>query len=392
MLAKKVESLRSVITTREIFPFRLSMIVTRRSWVRGRWYFLPMSSLWIALASMGPIQIGRTRFPSISCSRTTGFFVRSSMASPPTRTGIMLMARAPGFAEGLPQRVRWRSRAARALGRIVEVGSGLVHVLKHPARGVRELGIRMLGDELLELRPGLLVVVEFFGVGEAYHELRLDRNRVVGMLLDDVAIELDPLLRHDRGLGILELVLRGAPRPDRRGDRIVEHRRPGGRAQRIEERLGIALLVLRRENSHDPLADLRERLDAGGLGGVDADQMPPLLALERPARFALLELERRIDDIARVPDPGHVVRSGRHESNDPAVLARRLVRGVGAGERVPQASGGQAFPERLGLRTRRRLDMAHADAGRDLIAGVMGVVVRLHRRIARLGKVARALL
>src|SRR2546426_442385 len=48
--------------------------------------------MWIAVASFGPIQIGSTRLPSISWRMTTGLFDRSSMASPPTRTGIMLMA------------------------------------------------------------------------------------------------------------------------------------------------------------------------------------------------------------------------------------------------------------------------------------------------------------
>src|SRR6266446_5691407 len=49
MLAKKVLSLRSVMTTRDTFAFSPSRILIIRSWVSGRWYFLPRSSMWIAL-------------------------------------------------------------------------------------------------------------------------------------------------------------------------------------------------------------------------------------------------------------------------------------------------------------------------------------------------------
>src|SRR5713226_4259110 len=59
-----------------------------RSWVRGRENFTPASSMAMALASAGPIQIGSTRSPSRSCRITTGVLVVRSSPRWATRTSI----------------------------------------------------------------------------------------------------------------------------------------------------------------------------------------------------------------------------------------------------------------------------------------------------------------
>src|SRR5262245_40920560 len=59
-----------------------------RSCVRGRANFIPASSIAIALASAGPIQIGNTRSPFCSCKITTGVLVVLSRPRWATRTSI----------------------------------------------------------------------------------------------------------------------------------------------------------------------------------------------------------------------------------------------------------------------------------------------------------------
>src|SRR5207253_6311978 len=68
-----------VMRTRISMPPKPRTMLTNKSCVSGRENFMPANSMAIALASPGPIQIGNTRVPSISCRMTTGVFdVRSS--------------------------------------------------------------------------------------------------------------------------------------------------------------------------------------------------------------------------------------------------------------------------------------------------------------------------
>ena len=53
-----------------------------RSCVMGRWVTMPWSAKAMAVASTGPIQIGRKRSPSRSRSNTIGWFVGSSTRTP----------------------------------------------------------------------------------------------------------------------------------------------------------------------------------------------------------------------------------------------------------------------------------------------------------------------
>src|SRR2546422_2299962 len=64
------------------------MTCFRRSCVRGRANFTPASSIAMALASAGPIQIGSTRSPSRSCRITTGVLVVRSSPRWATRTSM----------------------------------------------------------------------------------------------------------------------------------------------------------------------------------------------------------------------------------------------------------------------------------------------------------------
>src|SRR5688572_31745778 len=65
----------------------------RRSWVSGRCAFMPWSSIAMALASAGPIQIGRTLAPSFSRRITTGVLVVRSRPRWATVTSIILESR-----------------------------------------------------------------------------------------------------------------------------------------------------------------------------------------------------------------------------------------------------------------------------------------------------------
>src|SRR5450759_3059858 len=65
------------------------MICLSKSCVRGRLYFTPASSIAMALASPGPIQIGRMRGPPSSRRMTTGAFVPRSSPRCATRTSII---------------------------------------------------------------------------------------------------------------------------------------------------------------------------------------------------------------------------------------------------------------------------------------------------------------
>src|SRR5690606_29380606 len=66
-----------------------TMTCLRRSWVSGRWNLTPCSSIAMALASAGPIQIGRTRVPWRSRRMTTGELVVRSTPSWATATSII---------------------------------------------------------------------------------------------------------------------------------------------------------------------------------------------------------------------------------------------------------------------------------------------------------------
>src|SRR5207302_779083 len=76
-----------MMTLRRSAP-RPVMTCFRRSCVRGRANFTPASSIAMALASAGPIQIGSTRSPSRSCRITTGVLVVRSSPRWATRTSM----------------------------------------------------------------------------------------------------------------------------------------------------------------------------------------------------------------------------------------------------------------------------------------------------------------
>src|SRR5574342_142698 len=76
-----------MITLRRSAPSP-TMTCFKRSCVRGREQITPASSIAIALASAGPIQIGSTRSPSCSCRITTGVLVVRSRPRWATRTWI----------------------------------------------------------------------------------------------------------------------------------------------------------------------------------------------------------------------------------------------------------------------------------------------------------------
>src|SRR5215467_12470534 len=83
-----------MITLRRSAP-RPTMTCFSRSWVSGRANFIPASSIAIALASAGPIQMGSTRSPFCSCKITTGVLVVLSRPRWATRTSITCVASGP---------------------------------------------------------------------------------------------------------------------------------------------------------------------------------------------------------------------------------------------------------------------------------------------------------
>src|SRR5579862_3676657 len=83
-----------MITLRNSAP-RPTITCFKRSCVSGRANLTPASSIAIALASAGPIQIGSTRSPSRSCRITTGVLVVRSSPRWATRTSITAPASRP---------------------------------------------------------------------------------------------------------------------------------------------------------------------------------------------------------------------------------------------------------------------------------------------------------
>src|SRR6185295_2648845 len=98
---------------------------------------------------------------------TTGLFDRSSMARPPTRTGIMLMTLlGPLRGSGFPG-IGPRGGTIVPSGLIVvQVGSRLSHVVEHPLRGAGEIRVGMEPEEFLECRAGQIVLPHLFRIGE----------------------------------------------------------------------------------------------------------------------------------------------------------------------------------------------------------------------------------
>src|SRR5204862_408868 len=70
------------MTMRSIVTPTSSRTLFMRSCVMGRWVTMPWSAKAMAVASTGPIQIGRKRSPSRSRSNTIGWFVGSSTRTP----------------------------------------------------------------------------------------------------------------------------------------------------------------------------------------------------------------------------------------------------------------------------------------------------------------------
>src|SRR5579872_4845084 len=79
---------------------RPTMTCFRRSCVRGRDDFTPASSIAIALASAGPIQIGSTRSPSDSRRITTGVLLVRSRPRLATRTSFIWVGSSPHIPRG----------------------------------------------------------------------------------------------------------------------------------------------------------------------------------------------------------------------------------------------------------------------------------------------------
>src|SRR5256885_6610125 len=77
------------MTTRRRSPPRPTRICLSRSWASGRCAFMPWSSIAMALASAGPIQMGSTRVPSFSLRITTGVLVVRSRPRCATVTSII---------------------------------------------------------------------------------------------------------------------------------------------------------------------------------------------------------------------------------------------------------------------------------------------------------------
>ena len=82
--AKKIPSRSAVMFTVVSRMSRAASTSRIRSWVSGRCGTMPCCAKAIAVASIGPIQIGRYRSPCISFSRTMGLFVGISTRTPTT--------------------------------------------------------------------------------------------------------------------------------------------------------------------------------------------------------------------------------------------------------------------------------------------------------------------
>src|SRR4030095_811747 len=179
---------------------------------------------------------------------TTGLFDRSSIAMPPTRTGIMPIG--SGRPRGRPRLRSWRRRrlllVAPLAGAVVvlERRSRLLHVFQHPLRRRSELRVAVRLDELLEFLARGVVLVQLLREGEAYHEARLNRYGVGRKLLHELPIEFDALERRGRGLGFLEHVRRGLVRRERDPDGIVEDGDVVELLQRVRERVAVGLAPL----------------------------------------------------------------------------------------------------------------------------------------------------
>src|SRR5207247_3347572 len=145
-----------MMTLRRSAP-RPRMTCFRRSWVSGRANFIPASSIAIALASAGPIQIGNTRSPFCSCRITTGVLVVLSRPRWATRTSITTAASGPLIpgcevtlllgGERVDGHAHRRELEPRDLP--VELGRDAMHVLAerrgllhHVLRGERLVGER----------------------------------------------------------------------------------------------------------------------------------------------------------------------------------------------------------------------------------------------------------
>src|ERR1051325_1748654 len=143
-----------MITLRRSAP-RPTMTCFRRSWVSGRANFIPASSIAIALASAGPIQIGSTRSPFCSCRITTGVLVLLSRPRWATRTSITRSASGPLIpgsevalllggegvdADAHRRQLEARDLAVELLGDTVHVLAERRRVLHHVLRGQRLVG------------------------------------------------------------------------------------------------------------------------------------------------------------------------------------------------------------------------------------------------------------
>src|SRR5690606_21080311 len=111
--------------TRRSSPPSPTMTCFSRSCVSGRCALMPCSSMAMALASAGPIQIGSTRLPSFSRRITTGLMVvRSTPRCATVTSFIVLPALIPAGGAGmvpLSDRRQQRLHAARLVpGEVVE--------------------------------------------------------------------------------------------------------------------------------------------------------------------------------------------------------------------------------------------------------------------------------
>src|SRR2546428_4159875 len=161
-----------MITLRRSAP-RPTITCFRRSWVSGRANFTPASSIAIALASAGPIQIGRTRSPSRSCRMTTGVLVVRSSPRWATRTSITAARSGPEVPGGEVFLLLGRERVNRHAHCVelepgdlpIELRRNAVHVLsEHGAALHDELGReRLVGEAHVHHARRMP-----FGCGEVY--------------------------------------------------------------------------------------------------------------------------------------------------------------------------------------------------------------------------------
>ena len=92
-------------------------------------------------------------------------------------------------------------------------------MVDHPLCRGRQLGLRILGQQRAERLLGVVVVLELLGVDEPDHELRLRADVAVGVLVEQLPVGRDALIRGAEGLRFVEHLARRTPRRQESTDR-----------------------------------------------------------------------------------------------------------------------------------------------------------------------------